>query len=47
MMETERKPVAADIAGLIVIVLIMLYFPINMVAQQAIDVKANSYYTPM
>lgn len=46
-METISKPAGTDWAGLIIIVLILLYFPSNMVAQHAEDVKANSYYTPM
>jgi len=46
-METEKKVAGADLAGLIIIVLILLYFPSNMIAQHSEDVQANSYYTPM
>lgn len=35
-----------DMAGLIIIVLIFLYFPYKMVNEHLKDNKANSYYTP-
>jgi hypothetical protein len=48
-METKikvEKLTVFDMAGLIIIVIIFLYFPSKMVNEHINDNKANSYYTP-
>ena len=35
-----------EVAGLIIIVLIFLYFPYKMISEHLKDNKANSYYKP-
>ena len=46
-MEKDNKPNTALPVILVVIVLILLYFPYVMITQHAADVVANSYYSPM
>ena len=46
-MNKENKFTVAEMIGLIVIVLILLYIPYKMVTEHILDNKANSYYTPM
>lgn len=43
-MENENKLNTLEIAGLVVIVLIMLYFPCLMISEHIQDNMANSYY---
>ena len=43
-MEQENKFSLVEIIGLIVIVLILLYFPYKMIAEHQQDNIANSYY---
>jgi hypothetical protein len=45
-MNTENKLTIAEIAGLIVIVLVLLYFPYKMISEKTMDNQANSHYTP-
>jgi hypothetical protein len=48
-METKikaEKLTGFDMAGLVIIVIIFLYFPYKMVNEHLKDNKANSYYTP-
>lgn len=44
VMENENKLNTLEIAGLVVIVLIMLYFPCLMISEHIQDNMANSYY---
>jgi hypothetical protein len=43
-MENKEKLSIYEIAGLVVIVLIMLYFPYKMITEHHLDNIANSYY---
>lgn len=43
-MADENKLNTAEIAGIILIVLILLFFPYLMINEHALDVVANSYY---
>jgi hypothetical protein len=43
-MADENKLAPADIAGLIVIVAILLYFPYLMISEHSLDAIANSFY---
>ena len=45
-MKTENKLSLPEIIGLIVIVLILLYFPYKMITEHILDNIANSYYHP-
>ncbi len=46
-MKTENKLSLPEIIGLIVVVLILLYFPYKMITEHFLDNIANSYYHPM
>jgi hypothetical protein len=46
-MDKENKLTVVEVIGLIVVVLILLYFPYKMVTEHLMDNIANSYYTPM
>ena len=43
-MEKQQKLSPVELAGLIIIALILLFLPYTMVTQHAQNVKANSYY---
>jgi hypothetical protein len=43
-MANEEKPIGTDLAMLIVIALILLFFPYKMMSEHQQDVTAMSYY---
>lgn len=43
-MKIEFKFTIYDIVGLAIIILILLYFPYQMIVQHSLDNIANSYY---
>ena len=43
-MNPDNKLSPAELTGLLLIVLILLYFPIEMISEHAIDVTAMSHY---
>jgi hypothetical protein len=44
VMEKSDKLSPSEIAGLIVILLILLYFPYKMITEHQLDIAANSHY---
>jgi hypothetical protein len=44
IMDSNHKPSAAEVAGLVLIVLILLYFPYLMITEHVADVAAMSHY---
>jgi hypothetical protein len=43
-MKIEYKFDVYDVAGLAIVILILLYFPYQMIIQHSLDNIANSYY---